>query len=157
MSEAATSRPTEVSEYLSRQQCSRQWRHFLHAMAEEFASALPADQLRTLAQRIGVRFANALPLTVQPTLDGVQTEMSRVWLDLDWGWVSLQQHDDHVDIHHQGSPLVSAFGSAGGDWALGFLEGVYQQWFEQQGAPGLRVTQSQAADGWGSVCFRLSR
>jgi hypothetical protein len=35
--------------------------------------------------------------------------------------------------------------------------GVYQQWFDQQGAPGLQVAQIQAADGWGSARFRLGR
>ena len=112
---------------------------------------------RALSRRIGLRFATELPLPPQPTLDGVQAAMSQQWHDLDWGWVRLVQQADHVEIHHFCSPLTAAFGTPAVDWATGFLEGVYQQWFDQQGAPGLAVSQTQAADGWGSVSFRLGR
>ena len=157
MSDVNSGHPTDVSDHLARQQCARQWRHFLHALAAEFATALSPADLRTLSRRIGLRFATELPLPPQPTLDGVQAAMSRQWQDLDWGWVSLVQHTDHVEINHFCSPLTAAFGAPAVDWATGFLEGVYQQWFEQQGAPGLSVSQTQATDGWGSVSFRLGR
>lgn len=157
MNDAAASQPEDVSGHLARQQCARQWRHFLHALADEFATALAPADLRTLARRIGLRFAGELPLPAQPTLDGVQAAMSRQWQDLDWGWVNLVQHADHVEIQHFCSPLSAAFGASGAEWACGFLEGVYQQWFDQQGAPGLQVAQIQAADGWGSARFRLGR
>jgi hypothetical protein len=126
-------------------------------MAAEFATALSPTDLRALSRRIGLRFATELPLPPQPTLDGVQAAMSQQWHALDWGWVRLVQQADHVEIHHFCSPLSAAFGAPAVDWATGFLEGVYQQWFDQQGAPGLAVSQTQAADGWGSVSFRLGR
>jgi len=157
MSDVHAGPSTDVSGHLARQQCARQWRHFLHALAAEFATALSPADLRTLSRRIGLRFATELALPAQPTLDAVQAAMTQQWQDLDWGWVELVQHPDHVDILHFCSPLTSAFGASAGEWASGFLEGVYQQWFDQQGAPGLVVVQTQAVDGWGSVNFRLGR
>lgn len=157
MSDVNSGQPADVSEHLARQQCARQWRHFLHALAAEFTAALPPADLRALSRRIGLRFATELPLPPQPTLEAVQAAMSRQWQDLDWGWVNLVQQADHVEIAHFCSPLASAFGATATDWASGFLEGVYQQWFDQQGAPGLVVSQTQATDGWGSVSFRLGR
>jgi hypothetical protein len=157
MNQAAQNNANPVSEHLARHQCSRQWRHFLHAMAAEFSAALSPADLRTLSKRIGSRLAAELPLAPQPTLEGVEAEMSRIWKDLDWGWVTLVQQPDCLDIRHFCSPLTAAFGPAGAEWAAGFLEGVYQQWFDQQGAPGLQVGQTQAVDAWGSVAFRLGR
>ncbi|MBV8617656.1 MAG: cellulose synthase [Curvibacter sp.] len=157
MNEVAKSSAPEVTEHLARQQCSRQWRHFLHALAAEFAAALPPADLRTLSQRIGQRFANELPLQPQPTLEGLEGQLSALWRELDWGWVQLSQQGAQLEIRHFCSPLTAAFGASGVEWAAGFLEGAYQHWFDQQGAPGLKVAQSTETDAWGCVSFRLGR
>ena len=156
------SNPTQESSpdllnYLANRRCSPQWQRFLHALAAEFSSALSVGDLRTLSRRIGARFANDVPLANPPTLEALQSEMTRVWSELDWGYVNLVQQDDCVEIRHFCSPLSAGLGKAGADWCTGFLEGVYQQWFEIQGATGLRVNQTHTADPLGNVFFRLSR
>ena len=54
--------------YIHHLQCSRQWRGFLAAQAEEFASALPPQELATLMARIGMRFAAEHPLSARDTV-----------------------------------------------------------------------------------------
>ena len=157
MNEIVMSSAPEVTEHLARQQCSRQWRHFLNALAAEFAAALSPADLRTLSRRIGQRFAEELRLNAQPTLEGLEGQMTQLWKELDWGWVRLSQQGAHLEIRHFCSPLNAAFGASGTGWAAGFLEGVSQQWFDQQGAPGLLVSQTQETDTWGCVSFRLGR
>lgn len=157
MLEAPARQDTAVADYLAERQCARQWRDFLHALAAEFAEALSASDLRALLRRVGTRFASESPLPALQTLEEVQAALSRIWLAQDWGWVTLVQHDDHVAIHHHAPPLSAAFGAGSADWAGGFLEGAYQQWFEQQGAPGLRVSQTTLPGTWGSLEFRLGR
>jgi hypothetical protein len=147
----------DLLNYLAKRRCSPQWQRFLHALATEFSSALSVGDLRTLSRRIGTRFANDAPLSNHPTLDTLQAEISRVWGELDWGYVNLVQQNDCVEIQHFCSPLSAGLGKAGSEWCAGFLEGVYQQWFEQQGAAGLRVSQTHNTDPLGNVFFRLSR
>lgn len=142
--------------YLSRQQCARQWRGFLQAMAAEFSGALPSDELRDLMHRIGMKFALQNPLPACETLTALQDAMSALWNPIDWGWVSLVQDSRCLTIHHQCAPLTSAFGADQGDWMHGFLQGAYQQWFDAAGAHHLRVGSAMAADAWGSVKFELS-
>jgi len=66
---------SEAQSYLFKQQCARQWRGFLQAMAVEFSAALPSDELRDLMQRIGVKFALQNPLPTCTTLMQLQELM----------------------------------------------------------------------------------
>lgn len=157
MPDSPVSPSNAVTEYLADRQCARQWRDFLRALAAEFSANLPAAELRSLLHRVGTRFAAESPLPALRTLDDVQAALSRIWLAQDWGWVTLAQHPDHVAIHHHAPPLSAAFGVGGDAWAGAFLEGAYQQWFEQQGAPGLQVVQTTPPGAWGSLEFRLGR
>ena len=147
----------DITQRLIDQQCSVQWRGFLQALAAEFAAALPPEDLRALTFRVGVRFSAEHPLPACATLDDLQSSMAAVWDRIGWGGVRLQQTAAQLDIHHDLSPLSAAFGSGHAAWSVGFLEGVYQSWFDQAGAVQLLVAQSAHADAWGCVHFQLAR
>jgi len=153
--ESAASSPLMKIAHLHQLQCSRQWRGFLAAMGDEFASALPAQELATLMARIGMRFAAAHPLNACETVQELQQDMNRVWDLLEWGWAELGQTSEGIEVTHHFSPLAAAFGEAQAPWACGFLQGVYQHWFAAAGAEGLRVDVVTAADAQGSVRLRL--
>ena len=129
----------------------------MQALASEFASALPPEDLRALMARVGTRFAVAHALPPCATLDALQCGMSAVWEQTDWGGVNLTQAADHLDIHHTLSPLYAAFGSENVQWSGGFLEGVYQQWFNQAGSGQLRVALTAPVDAWGCAHLQLAR
>ncbi|AVO49521.1 cellulose synthase [Melaminivora suipulveris] len=140
---------------VQRLQCQRQWRGFLHALGQEFAAALSAQDLATLMARIGVRFAAQHPLNPSENVTELQQAMNAVWDALDWGQVELAQAPAGMEIQHRFSPLVAALGETEGSWATGFLQGVYQQWFDAAGAAGLRVQTISALDALGNAHLRL--
>lgn len=147
-----------IIEYLTDRQCSRQWKGFLGAMADEFGSQLDTNALRELMQRLGARFAAQFELAPCSTLDELQFAMSKVWVSLDWGWAMLDEQPDHIRIIHNCAPLRAAFGQDALAWTPAFLEGVYQRWFLQQGAAdALAVSQSSAPDDSGCIEYRLAR
>lgn len=147
----------EIAQHLVQQQCASQWRGFFQALAAEFAAALPPEDLRALMARVGARFAAEHPLPACATLDELQGHMTQVWERIDWGWVRLSQEVAHVDIQHSVSPVSAAFGPDHAQWSGGFLEGVYQVWFEQAGAGQLKVSEAAPADAWGCVHLQLTR
>lgn len=142
--------------YAARLQCQRQWRGFLHALGQEFADALPAQEIAVLMARIGTRFAMQHPLSPSDTLPGLQQALNALWDGLDWGMVELSQSATSMRITHHFSPLAAAFGATGAGWAAGFLQGAYQQWFDAAGAGGLKVQVAAAPDALGSVELRLA-
>ena len=111
--------------------CSRQWLGFVRAMAEEFAAELPDADLALLMARIGERFARAHPLAPCATLEAVEQAANQVWDSCDWGQCTLDEHADHVLIQHTGAPLSGALDGA--NWGDGFLQGVYDAWFQHLG------------------------
>ncbi|WP_233589841.1 cellulose biosynthesis protein BcsD [Acidovorax sp. FJL06] len=147
----------EITQHLVQQQCAVQWRGFFQALAAEFAAALPPEDLRALMFRVGARFAAEHPLPACATLDELQRGMTAVWERIDWGWVRLTQEAAQLDIRHSLSPVSAAFGPSHVLWSGGFLEGVYQAWFEQAGAGQLKVVQVAPADAWGGVHLQLAR
>lgn len=148
---------SEITQHLVQQQCAVQWRGFFQALAAEFAAALPPEDLRALMFRVGARFAAEHPLPACATLDELQRGMTAVWERIDWGWVRLTQEASQLDIRHSLSPVSAAFGPSHAPWSGGFLEGVYQGWFEQAGAGQLKVVQVAPADAWGCVHLQLAR
>lgn len=145
-------------DYLARCQGSRQWRGFLAALADEFATQLSETDLRALMRRIGTRFATTFPLPGSQTLAEAQRAMSACWDSQDWGWVELEERTDHLLIRHYCSPLVTALGSTHLRWTPAFLEGAYQHWFRSLGSgAALTVQQSSQADSFGCVELRLSQ
>ncbi len=142
--------------YIHHLQCSRQWRGFLAAQAEEFASALPPQELATLMARIGMRFAAKHPLSARDTVQNLQDAINHAWSALDWGVAELGQSPAGMEITHRFSPLAAAFGEPHADWATGFLQGAYQQWFDAAGGAGLRVEVTAAVDALGTARLRLA-
>ncbi|KQO17107.1 cellulose synthase [Acidovorax sp. Leaf78] len=134
-----------------------QWRGFLQALTDEFASSLSPEDLHALMFRVGTRFAAANPLAPAATLEELQRSMTAMWERIDWGWVQLSQESARLNIQHSLSPVSAAFGVNHVQWSGGFLEGVYQSWLEQAGSGSLRVVQVAPADAWGCVQFQLAR
>lgn len=155
MNAAGLPSPLDVS-YVRQLQCTRQWRGFLAALGAEFVEALPEAELGRLMERIGTRFALDQPLPATDTLPQLEDAMNQLWSGLSWGQVQLRQAVDGLEIEHRYSPLAAAFGEARLSWTAGFLQGVYQQWFEAAGASGLRVQPVRQADALGSLWFRLA-
>ncbi|UYB51672.1 hypothetical protein OCJ37_17130 [Xanthomonas sp. AM6] len=137
---------SEPQTHFRTQACSRQWRGFLRALAQEFAAELAAEDMALLMARIGRRFAAEHPLGACATLEELQAAANRVWERAEWGYVRFEEQADRVDLHHVGSPLQIALAgeTAGAD---GFLEGVYHAWFEQAGMlAGLGIRAVPVAD-----------
>ncbi|OVZ63802.1 cellulose synthase [Pigmentiphaga sp. NML080357] len=147
-----------ILEYLGDRQASKQWKGFLNALVQEFASQLSEADLRALMRRVGSRFAEQSPLAECRTLDDVQFAMSKIWMANDWGWVTVEEENGSLRLSHNCSPLRAAFGQNASPWAPAFLEGAYQQWFEQLGSgKHLGVQQTSELDTLGCVEFRLGR
>ncbi|MCY0387542.1 cellulose synthase [Robbsia sp. Bb-Pol-6] len=143
--------------YYEEHQCSKQWRGFLLALAEEFEEQLGASELRGLMTRIGERFARATALPPCETLEQLTEAINETWVLLDWGWVTIEDDADYLAIRHACAPLRAAFGKGGAGWAPAFLEGVYQHWFSVLGIdPVLRVREAPGVDD-GVLEFRLGR
>jgi hypothetical protein len=135
--------------------CSRQWRGFVRAMAEEFAAGLSGAELATLMARIGQRFAQAHPLDSCASLAEVQAQANQVWDGSEWGVCRMDEHGDWVEILHAGAPLGVALADAG--WSDGFLEGVYGGWFQQQGMLAGLAVRSVEPESDDLRRFRLAR
>ena len=129
----------------------------MRALGDEFVSGLSAQDLRALMFRVGTRFGVDNPLPACVTLDELQQGMTAQWSRTDWGWVTLSQKAEYLQIEHSLSPLQAAFGPGHAQWSAGFLEGVYQRWLEQMGSGQLRVRQVTETDAWGCVTFQLTR
>ncbi|HBK45803.1 MAG TPA: hypothetical protein DDZ67_05075 [Xanthomonadaceae bacterium] len=135
--------------------CSRQWQGFVRAMAAEFAAELPPRELATLMARIGQRFAREHPLRGCASLAEVEGEANRVWSDSDWGGCRMVERADCVEILHAAAPISVVL--EGAEWGDGFLEGVYEGWFQQLGMlAGLAVMAGEPRSG-DLRCFRLAR
>jgi len=147
-----------ILEYLGSRLASRQWTGFLGALAQEFSDQLPETELRALMRRVGTRFARQSALSGCESLDDVQFAMSKIWMAQDWGWVTVEEQSDSLRISHHCSPLPATFGPQASVWMAAFLEGAYQQWFDQLGAgQNLGVSQASEPDAVGCVEFRLGR
>lgn len=135
----------DLFQYLRSRACSRQWSGFVHAMAEEFASELPDHELSTLMARIGLRFAREHELSDCAALHEVEVAANQVWEGSEWGFCRMVEHENYVDIQHMGAPMAVVLEAA--PWSDGFLEGVYQGWFQQMGMlAGLRVRTLRSDD-----------
>jgi len=148
-----------ILSYYQRISCSAQWMEFNRAMAAELSAGLPADEIRQLFRRIGERVAQALPVARCDTLDQLSAGFNARWAAIDWGFASLDEDADFLRITHACSPLAQSFGAEAEDWAAGFFEGAYQDWFAAQGLPpGLSVrADASAPDASAQLVLRLGR
>lgn len=145
-----------IIEYLSARHAGRQWGGFLDALASELADYLGASDWSAFIPRSGIRFAMERPLPACETLEDMQSAMNRVWAELDWGWVTLQEHPRFLSIEHYCAPLDPAASHEHAGLLAGFLQGVYQHWFQTLGSGStLRVRQAEEAASAGLIAYRL--
>ncbi len=123
--------PQELLEHLRIRACSRQWLGFVQAMGQEFSAELSDQELKALLSRIGGRFASNHPVGECLTLQDMESSANRLWDLIEWGRCAFDESADRVDIRHMAPPIITALGTS--SWVDGFLEGVYQSWFQQAG------------------------
>lgn len=117
--------------YFKNQQTPPQWGAVLRAMSVEMATQAEAQDLRDLFFRVGERFAADMEVSFQnvQTLSELETNLNDFWAGINWGWVTLVEAQDSIDISHQCAPLAAAFGDEALPWSVGVLEGFYQTLF----------------------------
>ncbi len=147
---------SDLLDYYRQQACSRQWRGFLVALADEFDSALSSAELERLMSRIGERFGRAHPLPAVETLSDLQDAANAVWSSTDWGRVKFDEQAEQVRIQHAASPLSTVLGARVG-WDTGFLEGVYRQWFRAAGMVSVLDIRCIHSDKTDVAIYTLSR
>ncbi|MEB0137554.1 MULTISPECIES: cellulose biosynthesis protein BcsD [unclassified Undibacterium] len=131
--------------YYEIQQCSQQWRIFLHAFASQFSSKAEPAELRAFMHDLGRTMAQSLPVTDGSSLPALAAAMNVMWAQLNWGWVELIEEADSLQVAHHASPLKAAFGEAALEWSPALIEGIYAQWFEGLGMdPSLHLVQRGA-------------
>ena len=147
-----------ILQYLTERHCSSQWRDVLSALGEELAESLDPASLRAVMWRVGARFAQRFDPGACATLAELERAIAQIWLDVDWGWTSIEDAGGALVIRHYCAPLRAALGDAADDWSPAFLEGAYQHWFRMLGSSeALRVSQSTPIDATGCVEFRFGR
>jgi hypothetical protein len=148
-------------DYRLRRESSKKWRSLLSAMAKVLVGQSEINNTKILFKTIGITFAEVVPLPQCKTIDETQLAIGRVWDEMDWGTVLLEEHGDTLRIvHHNldnGHLFINAFNGSTPLWAAAFLEGVYQKWLGDMSAAGhLNVKQISEVDDFGSVEYELS-
>lgn len=106
----------------------------LRAFARELSERMPVEQLRSLAYLAGKRFAGDHGVGSAKTVSDFESFANQLFLELDWGWISVSEAAEGVDLRHGCAPLQRWFGDTGRSWGGGFFEGVYAEWMRQLGA-----------------------
>jgi len=148
-------------DYRLRRESSKKWRSLLSAMAKELVGQSEIKNTKMLFKKIGITFAEIVTLPQCKTLDDTQLAICKVWVEMDWGTVLLEEHGQTLRIvHHNlenGHLFIDAFNGSTELWAAAFLEGVYQTWLGDMSATGhLNVKQISEVDEFGSVEYELS-
>lgn len=120
-------------EFLLDERISGQWVGFLSAFSAEMQSQLSEDEYRELLRSMGARFSTQIDVGVQDTVEALEASINAHLGKMRWGFCKLQDSGTQLVIEHHWSPLPKALGI---DAALasGFLEGMYEQWFQTAGA-----------------------
>ncbi|MCD7099995.1 hypothetical protein [Stenotrophomonas sp. MMGLT7] len=145
----------ELLEHLRVRACSRQWLGVVRAMGQEFSAELSDDELRALFGRIGRRFADNHSLGDCLTLQDVERAANDLWDRVEWGSCRFGEYPDRVEIEHLAPPINVALDLA--PWADGFLQGVYQSWFQQSGMLSGLAVRTCTPRSEDVRCFVLSR
>lgn len=147
-----------ILQYLTERHCSSQWRDVLTALAAELSAVMDPAGLRALMWRVGERFAQQFDPGNCATLAELERALAHIWLDVDWGWASIEDAGGALVIRHYCAPLQAALGESSGNWSPAFLEGAYQHWFRMLGSSDtLRVSQSTPMDAAGCLELRFGR
>jgi len=136
-----------LKEYLFAQQQSNVWDVCLSSLAQELESHLDSQSLLILMRGTGERMAKSMPSMEAAVLEDVEHALNQQWKKHNWGWVSLAETGNVVEIRHYFSPLNGAFGKTSQVWTQALLEGFYSSIFHSLGAStSLGVRQEAMAD-----------
>lgn len=146
--------------YYERNACSPQWLEFNRGLALELSAGLPPEEIRALFKRVGNHMASAMPVPRCDSLQELQAGFNARWESIAWGFCTLREEEEFLEIAHACSPLAMAFGPASSAWTSGLFEGAYQAWFAAQGLPSvLRVSADEPATPVATpqIVLRLSK
>jgi len=118
--------------YYARQQCSRQWVHFLAAMFAEFEDRVEEAEAGQFLTAIGFKMALLLPLRRCDSLGELEEDINNVLEGIDWGWARLREDGSSISITHGAYPVVPQDESRR-SWLVPILEGLYAGWLGDQG------------------------
>jgi Cellulose synthase subunit D len=118
--------------YYARQQCSRQWVHFMAAMFSEFEDRVPSAEADQFLEALGAKMARLLPLRRCESLEELEEDINSVLEGIDWGWMRLREADAFIEITHGAYPLVPQDENRR-SWMVPILEGLYGGWLGEQG------------------------
>src|ERR1700693_2200055 len=119
-------------DYYARQQCSRQWVHFMAAMFSEFEDRVPSAEADQFLEALGAKMARLLPLSRCESLEELEEDINSVLEGIDWGWMRLREADAFIEITHGAYPLVPQDDNRR-SWMVPILEGLYGGWLGEQG------------------------
>jgi hypothetical protein len=118
--------------YYARQQCSRQWVHFMAAMFAEFEGRVEGAEADQFLVALGAKMARLLPLRACDSLEALEEDVNSVLEGIDWGWMKLREADSFIEIIHGAYPLVPQ-DETRRSWMVPILEGLYGGWLGEQG------------------------
>ena len=138
-------------DYYARQQCSRQWVHFMAAMFAEFEERVDASEANQFLQAIGFKMGLLLPLRRCDSLEELEEDINNVLEGIDWGWVRVRERGAFIEITHGAYPLVPQNESRR-NWLVPILEGLYGGWFGHQGGePAFTARHTGGPSGTGAL------
>lgn len=118
--------------YYARQQCSRQWVHFMAAMFAEFEQRVDPAEADQFLETLGVRMARSLPLRRCDSLEEVENDINTVLEGINWGWARIAEAGRFIEITHGAYPVIPQ-DQQRRSWLAPVLEGVYTEWLGAQG------------------------
>ena len=125
--------------YYARQQCSRQWVHFIAAMFAEFEERVDPLEADQFLETLGARLARSLPLRRCESLEDLEDDINSVLEGIDWGWVRIAETGRFIEITHGAYPIIPQ-DETRRSWLVPILEGVYTEWLRAQGGdPGFNA------------------
>lgn len=144
--------------YYARQQCSRQWVHFMAAMFAEFEERVDPAEADQFLEALGQKMARLLLLRKCASLEELEDDINSVLEGIDWGWMRLREVDNFIEITHGAYPLVPQDEDRRA-WLVPILEGLYGGWLAEQGGdPGFTARLVGTPKGSGTpLTFRYGR
>lgn len=144
--------------YYARQQCSRQWVHFMAAMFAEFEDRVDQTEADQFLEALGLKMAQLLPLKRCGSLNELQDDINNVLEGIDWGWMRIRETGSYIEITHGAYPLVPQDENRR-SWLVPILEGLYGGWFGEQGGDASLTARLAGGRGSGGtlLTFRYGR
>lgn len=140
MASPALDEETISLHYYARQQCSRQWVHFVAAMFAEFEERVDLHEADQFLEAIGLKMARLLPLRHCDSLEELEDDINSVLEGIDWGWMRVRESGNFIEITHGAFPLVPQDENRR-SWLVPILEGLYSGWLREQGGDPLFVAR----------------